>query len=128
MKKIPIRTEKAPNPTGPFNQAIRVGNFVFTAGQAGRNRETGKMGDIRDQARRCIGNLSAILETAGTSLANVVKATVYLRNPEDAAAFNDVYRELMPEPLPARSSAYVQLKTPDMLVEMECIAVVPDGK
>ena len=128
MKKTPIRTDKALTPTGPFNQAIRVGNFVFTSGQAGRNRDTGKMGDIRDQARRCIGNLSAILEAAGTSLHHVVKATVYLRHPEDAAAFNDVYRELMPEPLPARSSAYVQLKNPDMLVEMECIAVVPDGQ
>jgi 2-iminobutanoate/2-iminopropanoate deaminase len=126
MAKTPIRTSKAPTPTGPFNQAIRVGNMVFTAGQAGRNRETGKMGDIRDQARRCIGNLSAILEEAGASLDDVVKATVYMRNPEDAAAFNDVYRELMPEPLPARSSAYVALKNPDMLVEMECIAIIPD--
>jgi 2-iminobutanoate/2-iminopropanoate deaminase len=126
MVKTPIRTDKAPMPTGPFNQAIRVGNMVFTAGQAGRNRETGKMGDIRDQARRCIGNLSAILEEAGASLDDVVKATVYMRNPEDASNFNEVYRELMPEPLPARSSAYVALKNPDMLVEMECIAVIPD--
>ncbi|MSO89507.1 MAG: RidA family protein, partial [Rhodospirillaceae bacterium] len=107
--------------------AIRVGNMVFTSGQAGRNRETGKMGDIRDQARRCIGNIGAILEEAGASLADVVKVTVFLRNPEDAPAFNDVYRELMPEPLPARSSAYVQLKNPDMLVEMEAVAVVAEA-
>ncbi len=72
MKKQAIRTERAPVPTGPFNQAIRIGNMVFTSGQAGRNRETGKMGDVRDQARRCIGNISAILETAGASLADVV--------------------------------------------------------
>lgn len=128
MAKTPIRTNKAPTPTGPFNQAIRVGNMVFTSGQAGRNRETGKMGDIRDQARRCIANISAILEEAGASLADVVKVTVFMRNAKDAADFNDVYRELMPEPLPARSSAYVELKNPDMLVEMECIAVIPDGK
>lgn len=127
MEKTPIRTPRAPTPTGPFNQAIRIGNMVFTSGQAGRNRETGKMGDIRDQARRCIGNISAILEEAGASLKDVVKVTVYMRNPEDAADFNDVYRELMPEPLPARSSAYVALKNPDMLVEMECIAVIQDG-
>lgn len=126
MAKTPIRTSKAPTPTGPFNQGIRVGNMIFTAGQAGRNRETGKMGDIRDQARRCIANISAILEEGGATLADVVKVTVYMRNPEDAADFNDVYRELMPEPLPARSSAYVALKNPDMLVEMECVAVIPD--
>ena len=125
-KKQAISTDGAPTPTGPFNQAIRMGNLVFTSGQAGRNRETGKMGDIRDQARRCIGNISAILEAAGASLEDVVKVTVFLRNAEDANDFNDEYRKLMPEPLPARSSAYVGLKNPDMLVEMEAIAVIPD--
>ena len=125
-KKQAISTDGAPTPTGPFNQAIRMGNLVFTSGQAGRNRETGKMGDICDQARRCIGNISAILEAAGASLEDVVKVTVYLRDAEDANDFNDEYRKLMPEPLPARSSAYVGLKNPDMLVEMEAIAVIPD--
>lgn len=125
MEKEVIRTDGAPTPTGPFNQAIKAGNFVFTSGQAGRNRETGQMGDIKDQARRLIGNLSAVLEAAGTSLQHVVKATVFMRNPEDWKAFNEVYVELMPKPLPARSSAFVALKTPDMLVEMEVIALVP---
>ena len=125
-KKQAIHTDKAPTPSGPFNQAIRIGNMVFTSGQAGRNRETGKMGDIRDQARRCIGNIAAILEAAGASLADIAKATVFLRNAEDWKSFNEVYEELMPKPLPARSSAIVQLKGPDMLVEMEVIAVVQD--
>jgi len=126
MKKQAIRTERAPVPTGPFNQAIRIGNMVFTSGQAGRNRETGKMGDIRDQARRCIGNIGAILDTAGASLADVVKVTVFLKHSEDWKAFNEEYLRLMPEPLPARSSAIVQLKSDDMLCEMECIAVIQD--
>lgn len=121
-----IKTDKAPTPTGPFNQAIRVGNLVFTSGQAGRNRETGQMGDIKDQARRCIMNIAGVLEAAGTSLENVVKATVFMRNPEDWKYFNEVYVELMPQPLPARSSAFVTLKGPDMLVEMEVIAIVPN--
>jgi len=125
-KKQPIQTDKAPTPTGPFNQAIRIGNLIFTSGQAGRNRETGQMGDIQDQARRCIGNIAAILEAAGASLADIAKATVFLRNAEDWKEFNEVYEELMPKPLPARSSAIVQLKGPDMLVEMEVIAVVQD--
>ena len=126
MKKQAIRTERAPVPTGPFNQAIRIGNMVFTSGQAGRNRETGQMGDIRDQARRCIGNISAILETAGASLADVVKVTVFLKHAGDWKAFNEEYVKLMPEPLPARSSAIVTLKSDDMLCEMECIAVIQD--
>jgi 2-iminobutanoate/2-iminopropanoate deaminase len=125
MEKQVIRTDGAPTPTGPFNQAIRVGNLVFTSGQAGRNRETGKMGDIHDQARRCIGNIGAVLQAAGTSLENVVKATVFMRNQADWKAFNEVYVEMMPPPLPARSSAFVELKSPDMLVEMEVIAFVP---
>jgi 2-iminobutanoate/2-iminopropanoate deaminase len=126
MKKQAIRTENAPVPTGPFNQAIRIGNMVFTSGQAGRNRETGKMGDIHDQARRCIGNLSEILKTAGASLADVVKVTVFLKHAGDWKGFNEEYVKLMPEPLPARTSGSVQLKSDDMLCEMECIAVIQD--
>lgn len=125
MKKVVISTDGAPNPTGPFNQAIRLGNLVFTSGQAGRNRETGQMGDISDQARRCLRNLSAVLEAAGSGLEYVLKATVYLRNADDWKAFNEVYRELVPEPLPARSSVIAALKSPDMLVEVEMIAYVP---
>src|ERR1700730_13627414 len=95
MKKQAIRTDKAPTPTGPFNQAIRAGNMVFCSSQAGRNRETGKMGDISDQARRCIGNLANVLEAAGSSLADVVKVTVFLRNAEDWKSFNEEYVKLM---------------------------------
>ena len=126
MNKRAIQTDGAPTPTGPFNQAIRVGNLVFTSGQAGRNRETGKMGDIRDQARRCIANIEAILKEAGSGLDDLVKVTVYLRHQEDAAAFNEEYRKLIPEPLPARSSAFVGLKNPDMLVEMEAVAFIQE--
>ncbi len=122
--KEPIQTDKAPTPTGPFNQAIRVGNLVFTSGQAGRNRETGQMGDIRDQARRCIGNLAGVLEAAGSSLADIVKVNVHLRRAEDWAPFNEEYVKLIPAPLPARSSAIVGLRGDDMLVEVEVVAVV----
>lgn len=125
MKKIPIRTDGAPIPTGPFNQAIRYGDLVFTAGQAGRNRETGKMGDVADQARRMFANISAVLEAAGTSLEHAIKVTVYLRNVADRDAFNAVYVELMPQPYPARTAAFCELGNPDMLVEMEVVAGVP---
>jgi 2-iminobutanoate/2-iminopropanoate deaminase len=126
MKKIPISVPGAPTPTGPFNHAVRYGNLVFTSGQAGRNRETGKMGDVADQARRCIGNIATILEAAGTSLEHVLKVTLFLRSPDDRAAFNAVYEELMPKPYPARTAAFCDLGFPDMLVEMDVVAAVPE--
>src|SRR3981081_2606420 len=70
-EKRAIRTDQAPTPTGPFNQAIRVGNLVFTAGQAGRNRDTGQMGDIREQTDWALRNIAAILAAAGTVFGGV---------------------------------------------------------
>jgi 2-iminobutanoate/2-iminopropanoate deaminase len=125
VKKVAISVASAPTPTGPFNHAILYGNLVFTSGQAGRNRETGVMGDVADQARRCIGNIADILAAAGTSLEHVLKVSIFLRNPADRAAFNAVYEELMPRPFPARTAAFCELGNPDMLVEMDVIAAVP---
>jgi 2-iminobutanoate/2-iminopropanoate deaminase len=120
-----IRTDQAPTPTGPFNQAIRVGNLVFTAGQAGRNRETGQMGDIREQTRWALRNIAAILDAAGASLDDVVKTTVFLKEGADSAAMSEEYASHFHDPLPARSSLVVtRLKNPEMLVEIEAIAVV----
>ena len=123
--KRAIRTDQAPTPTGPFNQAIRVGNLVFTAGQAGRNRETGQMGDIREQTDWALRNLAAILEAAGASLDDVVKTTVYLKEGADSAAMSEAYASHFNNPLPARSSVVVaRLKNAEMLIEIEAIAVV----
>ena len=124
-ERTAIRTDRAPNPTGPFSQAIRVGGFVFTSGQAGRDRETGQMGDARDQMRWALRNIGAILEAAGSSLAKVVKVTLYLKDGVDAAAVNEEYKAAFSDPLPARASVYVsRLKSPDMLVEIEAVATV----
>ena len=78
-----IKTDGAPNPTGPFNQAVRVGNLVFTSGQAGRNRETGKMGDVREQTDWSLRNLDGVLRAAGSSLDDAVKVTVTLKDGVD---------------------------------------------
>ena len=120
-----VRTAGAPTPTGPFNQAIRVGNLVFTAGQAGRNRDTGKMGDIGEQADWALRNISAILEAAGASMADVVKTTVYLKEGTAIGPLNAQWVKHFPEPLPARSSVFVnRLKNPEMLIELEAVAVL----
>jgi 2-iminobutanoate/2-iminopropanoate deaminase len=123
--KRAIRTDQAPTPTGPFSQAIRVGNLVFTAGQAGRNRDTGQMGDIREQTDWALRNIAAILAAAGASLDDVVKTTVYLKDGADSAAMSEAYASHFNDPLPARSSVVVtRLKNAEMLVEIEAIAVV----
>ena len=101
------------------------GSAIFTAGQAGRNRDTGQMGDVREQTHWALRNIAAILEAAGASLADVVKTTVYLKEGADSAAMSEAYASHFTDPLPARSSVVVaRLKNPEMLVEIEAIAVV----
>lgn len=120
-----IHSDGAPTPTGPFNQAIRVGNLVYTSGQAGRNRETGQMGDIREQTDWALRNLENILRSAGSSLANSVKLTIFMKDGVDADAMNQEYRKHFDGTLPARSSAFIsRLKGADMLIEIEAVAMV----
>jgi len=119
-----IRTDDAPTPTGPFNQAIRHGNLVFTAGQAGRNRETGEMGDAAEQTTWALRNIGAILDAAGASLSDVVKVTLYVKEGTDTKPINEAYETFF-EVLPARSMLFVsRLKGPEMLVEIEAVAIV----
>jgi 2-iminobutanoate/2-iminopropanoate deaminase len=120
-----IKTDGAPTPTGPFNQAIRVGQLVYTSGQAGRNRDTGQMGDIREQTDWCLRNLDSILKSAGSSLDQAVKLTVFMKDGVDSNAMNEEYVKHFSGPLPARSSAFIsRLKGADMLIEIEAVAVV----
>jgi len=121
-----IKTDGAPTPTGPFSQAIRAGNMIFTAGQAGRNRETGQMGDVREQTSWALRNIEAILEAAGATLSDVVKTTVYLKEGANSTAMSEEYAKHFADPLPARSSVVVtRLKNAEMLLEIEAIAVLP---
>ncbi len=125
MKKI-INTDKAPTPVGPYNQAILAGNFVFTAGQIAIHPETGQVveGDVKQQTRRVIQNLEAVLKAAGTDLTKVVKTTVFLKNMNDFSAMNEVYAEFFKENSPARSAVEVANLPKDVLVEIECIATI----
>lgn len=103
-----------------------MGNLVFTAGQAGRNRDTGTMGDLGEQTRWALANLAAILAEAGTNLDHAVKATVFVKDGADTGALNEVWQETFSEPRPARSTVFVsRLKNPEMLVEIEIVAVMP---
>ena len=128
MREI-IATDHAPKAIGPYSQAIRAGNLIFTAGQVGVDPASQQIveGGITEQTTRAFENLKAILEAAGSSLANVVKTTVFLKNMNDFAAMNAVYGAYFapfPVPLPARSTVEVARLPKDVLVEIELIAEV----
>ncbi len=127
MAKEKIATAHAPAAIGPYSQAIRLGNLLFTAGQIALDPATQQIvaPGIQEQTSRVLENLKAILESAGSSLAQVVKATVFLKDFNDFAAMNEIYaRYLAPEGVlaPARSTVEVSRLPKDALVEIELIA------
>lgn len=126
MTKEIITTEKAPAAIGPYSQAVKVGNLLFTSGQIPLDPATGQVipGDIQAQTRRVLDNLSAVLQAAGTSLDKVVKATVFIKNMDDFAAINSVYGEYFTANPPARSTVEVARLPKDVGVEIEVIALV----
>jgi len=125
VKKI-VKTEKAPAPVGPYNQAIISGNFVFTAGQIPIDPETGNLeaNDIKIQTKRVIENLRAVLQASGSDLSEVVKTTVFLKDMNEFALMNEVYAQYFSDNSPARSAVEVARLPKDVLVEMECIAIL----
>lgn len=125
--KTPIATEAAPAAIGPYCQAMRVGELVFTSGQIALRPDGSFVdGDVRDQARQVLDNLGAVLDAAGSSLAQVVKCTVFLADMDDFAAVNEVYGSYFGEEPPARSTVQVARLPKDARVEIECIAIA-DG-
>ena len=127
MKKTVFNTPNAPPAAGPYSQAVRAGNLVFTAGQVALDPATKTVipeKDIRSQTRRVLLNIQAVLEASGTSLANVVRTTVFLKDMNDFADMNSVYGEFFPSEPPARSTVEVARLPKDVLVEIDCIALV----
>ena len=119
-----ISTKKAPAAIGPYSQAIRVGNLIYTSGQIPLDPATGAFveGGIKEQTRQALTNIKAILEEAGTSMDNVVKTTVFMANMDDFADMNAVYAEFFTEPYPARSVVAVKTLPKGALIEIEVIA------
>lgn len=125
--KTAISTSKAPAAIGPYSQAIKIDNLLYTSGQVALDPATGQLvsGGITEQTTRVLENLKAVLEAAGSSLAAVVKTVVFLKDMNDFAAMNAVYgRYLAPEGTvaPARSTVEVARLPKDALVEIEVIA------
>ncbi|NPV67875.1 MAG: reactive intermediate/imine deaminase [Anaerolineae bacterium] len=125
-----IKTSDAPKAIGPYSQGIRIGNLVYTAGQAAVDPATGRLieGDIKAQTEQTMKNLDAILRAAGTSLQRAVKANVYLHNIADFAAMNEVYaRWIDPEKPPARTTVGGLDLPLGALVEIEVVADASEG-
>lgn len=110
---------------GPYSQAIRVGNLVYTAGQPGMNPATGAVaGDTFEaQARQAFANLAALLEDSGSRLARVIKVTCFITDTANFPALNALFAEFFPEAPPVRSAPTVQLPR-GLLISIEAIAVV----
>ena len=125
MREV-ISTEGAPKAIGPYSQAIRAGGLLFTSGQVAIDPATQQIivGDVSTQTDRVLKNLSAVLQASGSSLEQVVRCTVFLKNMGDFAAMNEVYGKYFKQAPPARSTVEVARLPKDALVEIDAIALV----
>jgi 2-iminobutanoate/2-iminopropanoate deaminase len=127
-KLIKTYTPDAPAAIGPYSQAIRCGQFVYTAGQIPLDPVSGEIigSNIEAQTDRVLQNLQAILKSAGASLESVIKTTVFLTRMNDFQGMNSVYASYFGENAPARSTVAVAELPRQVLVEIECVALIND--
>ena len=121
-----LSTDKAPAPVGPYSQAVKAGNLVFVSGQIPLVPDSMRMveGRIGEQTHQVLRNVQAIIESAGGTLADVVKTTVYVTDLSDFGIVNEIYRTYFPENPPARSTIQVDALPKGSLIEIEAIADV----
>ena len=126
MQKQIVRTASAPKAIGPYEQAVKVGDFIYASGQIPLDPATGNLveNNITIQTGQVMENLKAVLSAAGSSLERVVKTTVFLKNISDFAAMNEVYEEYLSDVKPARSTVAVADLPRGALVEIDLIAIV----
>jgi 2-iminobutanoate/2-iminopropanoate deaminase len=122
MPRQQFTSDKAPRPGGAYSQALRAGDFLYLAGQGGRNPETGKLGEtIEEQTAQTLENLKAVLAAAGADMSQVVKSTVHLADLTLFQRYNAVYETYFPDPKPVRTTVGSQLLN-NMLVEIDVVA------
>jgi len=126
MTKSAIRSDQAPKAIGPYSAGIKIGNFVYTAGQLGLDPNSGELtpGGVEAQTRRALENISNILHAAGGTMENIVKTTVFLQDMNDFARMNSVYASFFDSTPPARSTVQVAGLPKGGLVEIEAIAIL----
>lgn len=124
MKKQIITTGAAPEPVGPYSQAIEMGGFLYVSGQIAINPETGELvrESFADETRMVLENLKAIIEAGGSSINDTVKVTIYLKDMGDFPEFNEIYGEYFGLSLPARACIEVNRLPKDVNIEIEAVA------
>ncbi|HKR06420.1 MAG TPA: RidA family protein [Bacteroidia bacterium] len=125
MKKI-IKSENGPKPIGPYSHAVQAGNILFTSGMVGIDPKTNELvaGDIKAETRQAMLNLKSILETAGASMSNIVKATIFLKDLNNFTAMNEVYGSFFESGFPARETVQAVRLPKDANIEISVIAVL----
>ncbi len=120
-----ITTDKAPNVVGPYSQALLANGFIFCSGQVAIDPQSNKFigGDIEQQTKQVLNNLSAVLQSVGSSLDKALKTTVFLKDLGDFETMNRIYGEYFPNHKPARSTIQVARLPKDALIEIEMIAL-----
>lgn len=128
MQKEIIFTDKAPAAIGPYSQAVKVGNMLYTSGMIPIVPSTGQVveGDVSAQAEQVLANLKELLASKGASMEDVVKTTVFIKNMNDFTAINEVYKKYFTANFPARSCVEVARLPKDVLVEIECIVLLKE--
>jgi 2-iminobutanoate/2-iminopropanoate deaminase len=126
LRREPVKTSNAPEALGPYSQAIKVGEFVYTSGQVAIDPATGEFigGDIAEQTERVLKNVAAVLEAAGSNLDQVVKTLVFLADMNDFAAMNEVYGKFFTGAPPARSTVQAARLPKDARIEIEAVALI----
>lgn len=126
MNKTIISTPNAPAAIGPYEQGIKVGSFIFTSGQIPMDPETNELvtESIESETRQVLQNIDGVLRAGGSSLDNIIKITVYLKNMSDFSSMNEVYQSFFSKSKPARSCVEVSRLPKGVGVEMDAIAFV----
>lgn len=126
MNRELVNTDAAPAAIGPYSQAVKVGNLVFTSGQIPLDPATGAVveGDIAKQTHRVLENLRAVLEGAGTSMDNLIKTTIFISDMNEFGVINQIYAEYTSKAVPARSCVEVARLPKDVRIEIEAIALI----
>lgn len=125
MSKTVVYTPRAPEPIGPYSQAILAGNMLFVSGQIAIQRSSGNLvtGNIEDETSQVMINLSEVLKAAGLSFSDVVKCSIFLRDMGDFPRVNQIYGQYFTDMPPARETVEVSRLPKDVNVEISCIAV-----
>lgn len=123
MKREPIYTKNAPEPIGPYSQAVKAGDMIFFSGQIAIDPATGEMstGDVLEQTQQVMKNIKALLEASGAGFENIVKTSIFLKDMNDFPKVNEVYGSYFSANYPARETVEVSRLPKDALVEISVI-------